>query len=552
MKKSVVFHIQSLPLWLSFVWFGCQSASGVEDSTTAGSDGETTGAEGTSDDAPDGSGGSTSEPEAVDDDASEPSGRAGETSAPVEDPDLTVDAPTPDAGQGGAGDGPVEAAGAGGVSTDLPATGGSPSDVPDAMGGSSGGGAAPTLEPSECNFTIDASLSDPIPTVGIVEFSTDFEGVSSARIDFGLDETYGMSAPVDLAEPNYRTVLLGMKASEEYHFRVVVEGQTFCASEDQVLATGVLPSSLPGPPTITTDAANTGFLVSGFFTAGGAGGRAFIVDMEGDYVWFWLESDVSRARMSHDGKYMWIASSNLLAGQGEANVVRVSMDGSERTDFSATFEDQHHDFAVLPDESIVFPAYSGDCDEIREAAPDGTVRTIVDVGQLLGVEECETNAIQYSRDDDTIVFGERDSGSYVKVTLQGEAVWILGGELSNFSGDGASWSSQQGFHVLGAERLLFFDNSSESGSSVVEIALDPGAATASRIWEHTRADPIFNQALGDVQRLADGDTLISYSTQGVFEVLDPEGNQVLNAIWQAGTAIGYAMKRESLYGPPPK
>ena len=58
-------------------------------------------------------------------------------------------------------------------------------------------------------------------------------------IDFGLDTTYGMVAPVDLVRTDYRTVLVGMKPGKTYHFRVVAsDGTTTYASEDHLLATG--------------------------------------------------------------------------------------------------------------------------------------------------------------------------------------------------------------------------------------------------------------------------------------------------------------------------
>jgi hypothetical protein len=76
-------------------------------------------------------------------------------------------------------------------------------------------------------------------TVGIVTWSTTAPGITSAEIDFGLDTTYGMVAPVDLERTDYRTVLVGMKPEKTYHFRVVAsDGTTTYASEDHLLATG--------------------------------------------------------------------------------------------------------------------------------------------------------------------------------------------------------------------------------------------------------------------------------------------------------------------------
>src|SRR6187551_1033612 len=52
-------------------------------------------------------------------------------------------------------------------------------------------------------FTVHVELASQVKssaptTVGIVTWSTTAPGITSAEIDFGLDTTYGMVAPVDL------------------------------------------------------------------------------------------------------------------------------------------------------------------------------------------------------------------------------------------------------------------------------------------------------------------------------------------------------------------
>jgi hypothetical protein len=52
-----------------------------------------------------------------------------------------------------------------------------------------------------------------------------------------------------------------------------------------------------------------------------------------------------------------------------------------------------------------------------------------------------------------------------------------------------------------------------------------------------------------VQRLPNGNTLITYSNGGTIVELDPQDNIV--ARFTAGS-LGYSQFRETLYGPPPK
>jgi hypothetical protein len=118
-------------------------------------------------------------------------------------------------------------------------------------GSSSAGGVAGGVAGTgsgSCIAGVTHALSAAIPTVGIVEWSAGAETPEQARIEYGLDTSYGLSAPVDLTEPNYRTLLLGMKTSSTYHFRIVANvGGRDCTSGDFTLTTGPGPTGLRAP-----------------------------------------------------------------------------------------------------------------------------------------------------------------------------------------------------------------------------------------------------------------------------------------------------------------
>jgi hypothetical protein len=96
------------------------------------------------------------------------------------------------------------------------------------------------------------------------------------------------------------------------------------------------------------------------------------------------------------------------------------------------------------------------------------------------------NNIQYSPEDDTLVFSDHIHCAVAKIRRSdGSVVWILNGETKTLTGD--SWfGSQHGMHFLGADNFLLFTNNSRSvagtnidvsrgtgdGSSVVELELD--------------------------------------------------------------------------------
>src|SRR6187399_2565932 len=158
--------------------------------------------------------------------------------------------------------------------------------------GGSGGKAGTTGSGSTdaCEFEVSTVLSPRIPTVGIVEWSTALENVTSARIEFGLTDSYGMTAPATALGSGNRTLLLGMKQSRTYHYRISASSAVeSCQSRDFTLETGVLRGDLQKVAVSTHDAGALagGFLVTGQYapTASMGSAPALIIDADGDVVW---------------------------------------------------------------------------------------------------------------------------------------------------------------------------------------------------------------------------------------------------------------------------
>jgi hypothetical protein len=137
--------------------------------------------------------------------------------------------------------------GSGGNATDAGSsgtrTGGSTGPGNGGGGGGGGTGSGGTTGAGSCTFTQSAKLGTKIKTVGIITWSTDLAGLKSAKIDFGLDTSYGMTAPVDnpVAGDN-TTLLLGMKPTVSsssprvYHYRITATGTGGdCVSPDYTI-----------------------------------------------------------------------------------------------------------------------------------------------------------------------------------------------------------------------------------------------------------------------------------------------------------------------------
>jgi hypothetical protein len=436
-----------------------------------------------------------------------------------------------------------------------------------AAGGTGGGSAS-------CTFDQTSSVSPKIGTVGIVTFSTSLAGVQSAKIDFGLTTSYGLTAPVDLTQPNYRTLLLGMKSSRTYHYRITATGPSGdCQSPDYTIMSGPLANGLV-KPTVTkmpTDASVLagGFLITGQYVANSSGsGPAYIIDSDGDIVWWFnIEDYVTGAVMDYAGTHMWI--NNHPPNLADAKVHRVSMDGMTDEDLTSQMSRLSHQLTVLPDESVAFYADDGGkdgCSDIKQRTPDGKVRTIVNSQTALGTTgQCHVNDIQYSPMDDTLIFSDHIHCSVAKIKrTDGSVVWILNGATKTFTGD--VWlGSEHGIHVLGLDDFLIFNNNSRSvagsttsvavgtgdGSQVIEIKLDLSAKTVKEIWSY-KANGISYQTdvMGDVQRLWNGNLVVAFGGKGVIQEITADGT-VLQEM-KTTTNFGYIQKRQTLYGPPPR
>ena len=417
-----------------------------------------------------------------------------------------------------------------------------------------------------CAFDVEYELSDKIATVGIVRWSTNLEEPTAARIEFGLPESDAhLVAPVDLDSKDYRTLLLGMKAAREYAFRIAVSNHdSECVSRDFSITTRELPNSIPlmTHAVFDADAVEPGFIVTSAGVGdllGGDDDPVFILDMDGDVVWYWLETppQTSRAHLDWAGERMWMMALNVLGGAGE--VSSVAMDGGDPVTNIAGLDDTHHDFTVLPDGTIAAIAHIGGCSGILERSPDGSVKTVVEsvasiykpgraVFLTTGGEECHPNSIHYHPEDDSYTISDRYVHAYVKISRSGELLWQLGGNDPLGPYFHAVWAVNHGHQLLDNGNFLLFSNGNAGeNATVLEYTLDESQWKAERIWEYT--GDLASPTLGDVQRLPNGNTLITYSNAGVIREVDDDGDLVQEFRTES---LGYTTFRTSLYGPPPR
>ena len=415
-----------------------------------------------------------------------------------------------------------------------------------ATAGSSGGGGL---------FTITVQLASVVKstaptTVGIVTWSISASGITSAHIDFGLDTTYGMTAPVDLTSltaMSYRTVLLGMKPAKTYHFRIVASaGANTYTSDDQTVTTGAKLSSTPITMFSVKNAAavTKGFFITSFWN--GTGSRVpFIFDTDGEVVWWYTAASsestdgIARARLSADSQSVWLVQEALTGGP----LRRVSIDGLTTQTYSST--KASHDITAVTGDTMAYLDYGEtDCNSIFEINNAGTVKEVFEATNMTstgtGMNNCHGNAVRYSKKEDFYTYSDWQKDLAV-VSRAGALQWKLSQKAS---GGTAAWGGvQHGHQLLDSSIILFGNNGTAGGnkSQAFEFGLDGRLIKAFKSGGGATN-------FGDVQRLANGNTIITYSTTSLMQVVDASDTVVLEI--KGSGSFGYVEFRESLYGAP--
>jgi hypothetical protein len=446
------------------------------------------------------------------------------------------------AGQSGsAGTGGTTAAGQGGSSGARGGSGGASGTAGVSGGGGSSGGL----------FTIMVQLASAMKstaptTVGIVTWSTTVSGVTAAHIDFGLDTTYGMTAPVDLTATGYRTLLLGMKPAKTYHFRVVATaGANTYTSDDQTVMTGAKINSTPiSSFSVKSATANPkGFYITSFWN--GTGSKVpFIFDSDGDVVWWYTAASsestdgISRARMSADSQSIWLVNESLSGNP----LRRVSIDGLTTQTYSNT--KASHDICAVSGDTMAYLDYGeSDCNSIFEINNAGTTKEVFEATNMTstgtGMQNCHGNAVRYSKKEDQYTYSDWQKELAV-ISRAGVLQWKL---TQKVSGGNTAWGgAQHGHQLLDNSIILFANNGAGTNKSqAIEYGLD-----GHLIKKFNSNGGATN--FGDVQRLANGSTIITYSTSGLMQVVDANDTVVLEV--KGSGSFGYVEFRDSLYGPP--
>jgi len=233
----------------------------------------------------------------------------------------------------------------------------------------------------------------------------------------------------------------------------------------------------------------------------------------------------------------------------------------------------YHDFRLLSDGSYFILSYDSitvDMSELVENGnPQATIRSVPVIEEFNAEHELvmewngwdnlniadythlnltapeftwmHVNSIEIDYDNN-ILISDRRSDDVIKFDrLNGQVIWYLGGPLSDFTilnDPFGGFSKQHDARRLDNGNILLFDNGNNHNppvSRAVEYEINEEDYTATMVWEYIHPENYLALAMGSIQRLSNGNTLINWGTlNGIGAVItevDYEKNIVLEIIY---------------------
>ena len=362
-------------------------------------------------------------------------------------------------------------------------------------------------------------------------------GATSAKIDFGLTTSYGMSAPVAAVTASNKTMLLGMKYAKMYHYRITAtSGSGSCQSDDYTLMTGALPTGLQ-KPTVTTSNASAlsgGFLVTGQYTMNAGSRLAGVHPRRRRRLRLGLHGAQRRDRRDHglrrnahvDQQRQRAERLGARSPRGDGRLDRRGSLGPVRGRQPPADRAARRDGRVLRVRLERLRRHQGARAE-RHGQDDRQLPHRARRHRRLPHQQHPVLA-----DDETLVFSDLDNNCLTKVTRTGTV--RLGAERRRRAGIANGSPATPGWAASTASTSSASTSSSSStttarspggatttatgtndGSIALEIKLDLTAKKATKAWMYKGSGTSFqNDVMGDVQRLPNGNTIIAFSTKG--------------------------------------
>jgi len=399
--------------------------------------------------------------------------------------------------------------------------------------------------PTVAAVVVSEVVLQPLATMGtVVEATWTTDVAVTARVRFTVGDLVRETASSDAATA-HQHLLVGVPPGAEVQVELVHD----VADGEDVHTDSVTAGSLPGAPAMTATGTNDRFLVLPLINETANESSLAVIDPEGRVVWKHDDTSglsVFRAHIARDGSGIVYAATLVDAGPNpNSKLVYVGWDGVVQREVLVPY--LAHDFVELDDHSIVSLAYEFRDDptlggvegnRLVKVLADGTVEGDVwsawdcydpNVEESIDLEHgwIHANALDLDEATGRFLVGMRNLTTIASVDIDaGTCEWGFGGNAGTVDITASEAFLHQHQFEMAGDRMLVFDNSGAAGfeSRVLEYSFDEAAGTAS--LDRVISTGQFSFILGDVHRLDDGDTLITWSVPDLVERVGPDDTVV--------------------------
>jgi hypothetical protein len=415
---------------------------------------------------------------------------------------------------------------------------------------------------------ISAALIPDIVTVVVVSWDQG-DDVDQAWLEFTFENDEWSSSPaVPRAAGAHSEVILGVPEQTEVRFKVVVElGGERIESDEHVAVTGTIPPHLPAPSLVAWDPALTS---SEPWILGTADGEppdpyagpftVFILDRQARVVWYWEQPPgvtSMAARVSRDGTHIVVDEGTYyMFDETESVIRRMTLD-------LGTFEglvapDLVFAYDEIDDGSFVYESL--DADErytLRQLFADGSTQELWDCldwypAEIEVIWQCATNALVWRPEtdsvtwsfftDDTVIEIERPTGAVLRQWGSLPGSWAFDPPEAGFNLQHYPNYTPDGTLIVSTH--LFGDSKQQRA---FEYAVDDSSETLVELWSYGEGVDAFAEQQGEAVRLANGNTLINYGTQGHMREVTLAGEVAWDAALGENYMLGHTSLVEDLY-----
>ncbi|MSQ03639.1 MAG: hypothetical protein EXR71_17435 [Myxococcales bacterium] len=388
-------------------------------------------------------------------------------------------------------------------------------------------------------------------------------GVQPSRIVVRTGGIDRLASGWQQPELAHTATLVGMNAETECEALVELEDGT--RSEPTSFVTSPLPVALP-EISVEGDPGWEGWLLTSII---GTETGPLLLDPQGRVVWWHFATEgghASRARFRADGRGVWYGYAQSEA-RDEGGLASVDWTGTPIEVIHAPAFS--HDLWVAPDGALAWiefdrrflangnPVWGNRLMSNETGAPESLWTTYdtwnpeVTGPLAAGGYWTGCNALDFDADSGHYYLGSRGFAAVVELDpTSGTVIRQIGGPTSDyeFPNERDGLELQHNFQLVDGG-LLVHDNRNEAlGSRAVELTLDDEAGTASYRWSWQHEPPLYSFALGDVDRGADGSTLITWGAPGVIDDVGPDDVARASLSANLGTMFGFTDRVEQLPG----